>query len=116
MKCCTLLITVALVAVLSACGNAQTGANDTARPVPTSPNAAYQTVFPVVGATDVTILEGRLPGSTTVAEEPGAGGPSESPTPDAAPVVTETVYEEQTPSPVTIDPRESATETGSPAP
>ncbi len=105
MKCWTLVATVAMVAVLTACSNSNTTnpANETVRTVPTSPNAAYQTTFPVPGATDVTVLEGRLPGSEPVADQPGGGGPVESPTPDAAPVVTAGVNEEETPSPVTID-------------
>ncbi len=118
MKCWTLVATIAMVAVLTACSYSNTSsvANEGARPVPTSPNAAYQTAFPVAGATDVTVLEGRLPGSEPVADQPGGGGAVESPTPDAAPVMTETVFEEETPSPVTVDPREAATETGSPTP
>lgn len=112
MKCWTLVATVAMVVVLTACSNSNTSSATDERIVPTSPNAAYQTTFPVPGATNVTVLEGRLPGSELEADEPGGGGPVESPTPDAAPVVTETVFEEETPSPVTVDPRAAATETG----
>ena len=114
MKCWALLITAITVMALTACGNSQAAGTEGARPVPTSPNAAYQTTFPVPGATDVTILEGRLPGSEPVADQPGGGGTSESPTPDAAPVVTAAVFEEETPSPVTIDVDEVATVTPAP--
>ena len=93
MKCWTLLIAVVVAVALTACGNSQAAGTETIRTVPTSPNAAYQTTFPVPGATDVTVLEDKLP----VAEA------SDLPTPDAAPVVTAGVNEEETPSPVTID-------------
>ncbi len=93
MKGWTLLIMVVVVAALTACGNSQAAGTESVRTVPTSPNAAYQTAFPVPGATDVSVLEDKLP----VAEA------SDLPTPEAAPVVTAAVNEEETPSPVTID-------------
>ena len=105
MKCWPLLVAVVVVAALTACGNSQAVGTEAVRAVPTSPNAAYQTAFPVPIATDVTVLEDKLP----VAEA------SDLPTPDAAPVVTAAVNEEETPSPVTIDVGDTrATETPAP--
>ncbi len=89
----SLLVSGIMVSVLTACGNSENQANASAPPVPTSPNAAYQTAFPVVGATDVTVLEGREEG----------GQVAVTPTSEAAPeVVTEAVNEEVTVSPETI--------------
>jgi hypothetical protein len=103
MKGWSLLIGGLMVAVLTGCGSSQNQADTAAQPVPTSPNAAYQTAFPVTGATDVTVLEGRLGGG----EVPG------TPTAEAAPeAVTEAVNEEVTVSPETIPiERETATAT-----
>ena len=99
MKCWSLLTGILMVAILTACGNARTGSNVSAPPVPTSPNAAYQTTFPELGATAATVLEGRLGGDV-----------AETPTPEAAPeTITEPVFEELTPSPETIDVEEELT-------
>jgi hypothetical protein len=93
MKYWSLLIGGVVVAVLTACGPSENQTSASAPPVPTSPNAAYQTAFPVVGATDVTVLEGRVEGGEVVI----------TPTSEAAPeVVTEAVNEEVTVSPETI--------------
>lgn len=98
MKCWALLTGFLMVALLAACGNAPRGADVPAPPVPTSPNAAYQTTFPELGSTEVTVLQGRV------------GDTAETPTPEAAPeVVTAPVFEEQTPSPETIDVEEQLT-------
>ena len=115
MKCWALLTGILMVALLAACGNAPRGTDVPAPPVPTSPNAAYQTTFPELGSTEVTVLQGRL-----------AGDAAETPTPEAAPeAVTAQVFEEQTPSPETIDVEEQLTpspgegeeeETATPAP
>lgn len=86
-------ISVAIVVALAGCGNAGNQTEAPVRPVATSPNAAYQTTFPEVGATGVTVLEDKLPG----------GEAAETPTPAAAPVVTAAVNEEVTVSPETID-------------
>ncbi len=91
-----------LLLLLSGCGNAETQANLVPVVVPTSPNAAYQTTFPELGATDVTILGGEVTEN---------GGVSQTPTPDAAPVVTEAVNEEITTSPETIDVESTGTAT-----
>lgn len=93
MKYSPLLTSIIMVAVLTACGSSGSQTNASTPPVPTSPNAAYQTAFPVMGATAATVLEGRL-----------GGDAAETPTPEAAPeVVTEPVFEEITPSPETIE-------------
>ncbi len=94
MKCWPLLIGGVMIALITACGQSRDQTNIPIPPQPTSPNAAYQTAFPEIGATDVTVLEGRL----------GGGEVEATPTSEAAPeVVTETVFEEETPSPETID-------------
>lgn len=105
MKRWRMLMLAATVAVLVGCGNAQEPSAARELVVPTSPNAAYQTAFPVLGATNVTVLEDKLPG----------GEASDLPTPVAAPVVTAAVNEEETPSPVTIDVEDTQT-TATPAP
>jgi hypothetical protein len=92
----------ALLLLLSGCGSAETEANFAPVVVPTSPNAAYQTTFPELGATDVTILGGEVTDN---------GGVSQTPTPEAAPVVTEAVNEEITTSPETIDVEATGTTT-----
>ncbi len=90
------LVAVVMIAVLSSCGNSENRAAITAPVVPTSPNAAYQSGFPELGATSVTILGERGP------EGAQGASVSETPTPEAAPVVTEAVNEEITVSPGTI--------------
>lgn len=89
MKCWRLLITGVMVAALVACYHGQDQADVSVPPVPTSPNAAYQTAFPVLGSTDTTILETETPEAET----------PEAPTTETA---TPVANEEVTVSPETI--------------
>ncbi len=90
MKCLRLLIMVVMVAVLVACYHGQDQAEVSVPPVPTSPNAAYQTAFPA----------------------PEAVTP-EAATPEAAETPTPATFEEVTPEPetITVEPPEATTPT-----
>ncbi len=90
MKCWRVLITVIIVTVLVACSHQQAQRDFPVSPVPTSPNAAYQTTFP---APEEVTSEGATP------------EPAETPTP--------VTFEEVTPEPetITVEPAEETTPT-----
>jgi hypothetical protein len=87
MKSWRLLITLVMAATLVACYHGQDQADVPVPPVPTSPNAAYQTAFPVLGSTETTILGTETP---------------EAATPEAEQTPTQPAMEEVTTSPETI--------------